>query len=564
VANEYQPGECSYCRAATWVETRANGSHQCRGCKIIAFFRWMYRHIGYELLTWQERELRSLYGTVDRATGLRRFQRGYLEIPKKNGKTFLVGGLPIYHLVAEGVRKPEAYGTASTKEQAALVFKAAKELIEPNPELRKRLRVLPSVKRIVQRDGAGFYQVLSSDGKGADGVEPSLILKDEVHRWSGAKAETLWDILSKGTISREETLEVMTTTAGAEDESLIWNNERDFARAVIAGEIESPGYYASIYQADERRVAEEPGYWESREARVQANPSHEDNGGFLKDTKIVEELAKAQKQGKRNEYLRYHLGIRASGTQENAIDIPQWIASNKASEVDLKTWPAYDFELLVRKWNLIERTAVVGVDASWSIDLSAVSVVFPPLNDDIWRLLLFYFMPQDMIERRKTVDQVPYDEWARRGFITASEGNTIDYETIKARIRWACEMFDVREVGYDKWNFRATAMDLLNEGLPMVEVGQNFGQLTEPTKTLLGAYLDCKLWHGNNPVLLFNARSLALQYDRKDNVQPAKPERLKTKKRIDGIAATVTGMNRAMSMVQSVASPWSNAETAVM
>lgn len=506
----------------------------------------MYAHIGFTVLPWQERELRTWFGTVDPATGLRRYRRVYDEKPKKNGKTFNVGGIPIYHLVAEGIRRPEAYGAAGTKDQAGLVFKAAVELIEPNPLLRKKLRILKSVKRIVQRDGPGFYQVLSGDGRGADGVEPSLILKDEVHRWSGAKAETLWDILSKGTISREEPLEIMTTTAGAEDESLIWNNERDFAKAVISGEIEAPSYCASIYQADERRVIEEPGYWESREARATANPSHEDNGGFLKDSAIVEELAKAQKQGKKNEYLRYHLGIRVSGTQENAIDIPQWIASNQASGVDLREYPEYDVELVCAKWKLYDRPATIGVDASWSIDLTAVSVVFPPLSDDIWRILLFYWMPASAIEKRQKVDQVPYDVWAKRGFIEACEGSAIDYDKIKARIRWACKEFDVREVGFDKWNFRATAMDLLDEGIPMVEVSQNFGWLTEPTKTLIGSYTNNKLWHGNNPVLLFNARSLALQYDRKDNVQPAKPERLRTKKRIDGISATVTGMNRAI------------------
>lgn len=527
----------------------------------------MFSHVGINLLTWQEKELRIWFGTVDPATGLRRYRRIYDEKPKKNGKTQTLGGIPIYHLVAENhIYKPAAYGAASTKEQAGLVFKAALELIEANPLLKKKLRPYPSAKRIVQRDGPGFYQVLSSDGSGADGVEPSLILKDEYHRWSSARAETLDAILSKGTISREEPLEIKTTTAGSEDESLLWNEEREFAKAVIAGEIVAPSYYASIHQADERRVIEEPGYWESREARVSANPSHEDNGGFLRDAAIVEELAKAQKAGgNKNDYLRYHLGIKTSGTQENVIDIPQWITSNDASGVDLRQWPEYDAELIARKWGLIDKPCVLGVDASWSTDLSAVSAVFPPIEDDIWRILVWYWMPSAGIEKRRTTDQQPYDLWVKRGLITACPGNAIDYDSIKERIRWAMRMFDVHEVGYDPWNFRATAMDLLNDdNVPMVEVRQNMGQLSEPTKTLLGAYQDNRLWHGNNPVLLFNARSLALQGDRKDNVQPAKPERMKSKKRIDGIAATITAMNRGLHLVTQEKSPWGDPATAVM
>lgn len=536
----------------SWCEQRGTGAWQCRGCKIVAFFRWMYGFIGYQVLPWQEKELRALYGTLNPEDGTRQYRSGYIEVPKKNGKTFLVGGLPIYHLVAEDVRKPEAYGAAATKEQAGLVYKAAIELIEANPFLQKKLRLLKSVKRILQRDGAGFYQVLSGDGKGTDGVEPSLVIKDEVHRWTGSKAETLWQVLSKGQISRDEPLEVRISTAGAEDESLIWNEERDFAKGKIAGEFEALSYYASIYQADEKRVAEEADYWKSREARVAANPSHEDHGGFLKDMAIVEELNKTQtKSGGINDFLRYHLGIKVSATQESAIDMQQWAVSGSIGGVDMREWPEYDHEFLMSKWGLVETPAFVGIDASWSIDLSAVAVVFPPRPDcDRWRSLLFFFMPERAITIRQTKDNVPYQEWVDKGFITACKGAEISYEDIKSRVRWACEMFDVLEVGYDPWNFRATAQQLESEGLPMVEVGQDFKHLSATTKALLGSYTNSTFEHGNNPVLNFCARSLALQYDKKDNVQPAKPERMKSKKRIDGIAAIIDGMYRAIIHVQ--------------
>jgi hypothetical protein len=42
------------------------------------------------------------------------------------------------------------------------------------------------------------------------------------------------------------------------------------------------------------------------------------------------------------------------------------------------------------------------------------------------------------------------------------------------------------------------------------------------------------------------ASCLQLQYDHKDNCQPTKPERGKSAKRIDGIAATVNALARAI------------------
>ena len=128
----------------------------------------------------------------------------------------MIGGLPLYHLLLEDERNPEAYGAAAAKDQAGLVFKAAAELVAANPELQSRLRVLPSTKRIVRRDGSGFYVVLSADGDLQDGIEPSLAIRDEVHRWKTLRAETLRDVLVKRQISREEPLNIGITTAGAE------------------------------------------------------------------------------------------------------------------------------------------------------------------------------------------------------------------------------------------------------------------------------------------------------------------------------------------------------------
>jgi phage terminase large subunit-like protein len=99
---------------------------------------------------------------------------------------------------------------------------------------------------------------------------------------------------------------------------------------------------------------------------------------------------------------------------------------------------------------------------------------------------------------------------------------------------------------FDRYNFRTQAMELQEEGMQAVEIQQSFLHLSHPTKFLLSAYADGKLRHGNNPVLNWMASCLQLQYDKKDNCQPSKPERMKSAKRIDGISATVTALNRAL------------------
>jgi phage terminase large subunit-like protein len=98
----YRPEQCSYCRGETWCEIRSNGRPQCRACKVERFYtQILYPPLGYQLMPWQRKVLRDLYGTVLREDGSRQYRHGYISVAKQNGKSFLFGGLPIYHLLVE-------------------------------------------------------------------------------------------------------------------------------------------------------------------------------------------------------------------------------------------------------------------------------------------------------------------------------------------------------------------------------------------------------------------------------------------------------------------------------
>lgn len=545
---DYRPEKCAWCDAITWCEKRANGKYQCRGCKVERYFEHvLFAPLGYKLLPWIRKALRELYGTVEMDTGRRRYRRAYWSMGKQNGKSFLTGGLPLYHLDCEEELNAEAFGAAASKDQAAIVFKAAQTLVDANPYLRSRFRVLESTKRILQRNGSGVYAVVSADGRLQDGKRPSLLLRDEIHRWKTLAAETLRDVLTKGQISRTEPLDIQITTAGEEYECPLWFEEYQFAKRVAQDPTLAPDYHVLIYEADAKRIETEPDYWKSKEARLAANPSHEDFGGHLTDRALLVELEKAvQRPHERSKWIRYHLNAPPKSGEQSAIDMFTW--QDAAGGVDLRQWPEYDEELLVRKWGLIERECWAGVDASWTTDLTAAALVFPPVDDsEEWSVLLKFWMAEDRIAERERRDRQPYRQWVEQGFIEATPGNVIDTRAAQRWLLWASQMFNLQEVCYDRTNFNEAAQNLQDEhGLQMVIIPQNFMGLSAPTKKLLELYLMKKLRHGNNPVLNFCASCLSLKDDGKDNVQPMKPERLKSAKRIDGIAAMVNGLSRAM------------------
>jgi len=555
---EYKPEICFWCESATWCKIRSNGRPQCRACEIERFFtEILLPPLNYRLLDWQRKALRNLYGTIDIETGQRQYEHGFISTGKKNGKTLFIAGLPIYYLIMENDdygKQLKAYGCGAAKDQAGLIFEAAGRFIKVNPDLRTRLRVLEGTKKILRRDGHGFYAVLSCDGDVQDGIEPGLLLRDEIHRWKGARAQTLYDVTTKGQITIKEPMDIAITTAGAEYESILWFTEYSRAKRVLSGGIVDPKFYVDIYEPDLKKLAEDPEYWKSREARVAGNPSHEERGGFLKDEKIVSEMNKAlADSSQKSTYLRLNLNAPVTQEEEPIIEMPKWIACG-GKEIDLRTWPIYDAELVFKKWNLVEKRCWAGVDASWSIDFTAVTFVFPPFQEeggvgsscDQWTLLPFFWIPAKKIQELTDKCRVPIKDWVERGFIEATPGSVIDQRAVMERLRWGRRVFYLIEIPYDRCNFRSEALNLADEGFVAPEIAQTFLGLSEATKFLITHYLEGGFRHGNNPVLNWMASCLQLQYDQKDNVQPTKPERLKSIKRIDGMQATVTALSRAI------------------
>lgn len=544
--------DCSFCGQPTrWAEILDDDRTLCPACRPILFFEEHLTLTGdfagqpFKLMGWLKEILREVFGVLDE-DGLRRYRDVYTEVPTGNSKTTFCAGIVLFFLACDQTPGTEIYSAASAKEQAAITFRMAHQMVVESPTLGKLLTALPSTKRIVRRDDpTSFYAAISADGDVHDGINPSFVVRDELHRWRTRKALALNEVLERKIVKRKNPLIWDITTAGDTDESPLCWRRHEYTRQIEEHVFEDRRFYGRIFAADPKRIESEPDYWKSREARVLANPSHEDNpGGYIKDSTLADLCTKAENDPHvRSEYLRFHLNY--WGQQDlSVIDLPKWIECGGG--VDLRTWPEYDIDLLISKWGLVDKECYVGIDASWTTDLTALTVVFP-FDGDPWSILSFFWMAEGRVKAREREDKVPYSDWVRKKFIETTPGNSINQSSIKDRIRWACQMFNVREVPYDPWNFRQSATDLfVDEQIPMAELRQNFANLSEATKELLARYLDRNIRHGNNPVLNWNAKCLSLLGDHKDNVQPSKPERTKSSKRIDGISATVTAMARAI------------------
>ncbi len=127
----------------------------------------------------------------------------------------------------------------------------------------------------------------------------------------------------------------------------------------------------------------------------------------------------------------------------------------------------------------------------------------------------------------------------------------IDYGRIEEDLKELRSRYEIQAVAYDPFQATQFATRMLDEGFPMVEVGQTTRNFSEPMKEL-EAGLSRRLEHDGDPVLTWMVSNVVCHTDSKDNVFPRK-ERPENK--IDRVVATIMALGRAMADEQARREP---------
>lgn len=469
----------------------------------------------FVLEEWQREEIvRPLFGWKRKSDGTRRYRRAYIEVPRKNGKSTLAAGIALLLLFADGEAGAEVYSAAADRDQAAIVFDEAKCMVEASRALSQRSEVF---KRVIHVPAShSVYRVLSADAYTKHGLNAHGIVFDELH---AQPTRDLWDVLTTSTGARRQPLVVAITTAGYDRESVCWELH-EYARQILEGIIEDPTFLAVVYAADETDD------WLDEESWRKANPNL---GVSVKLDYMRNEARRAQlTPAYQNTFRRLHLN---QWTQQETRWLPleAWDACTApVNEPLLRGAPCYG-----------------GLDLSSTWDLSSFVLCFPsePGEEERFAWLPFFWIPEENMIERARRDRVPYDAWARDGYVQVTEGNVIDYSFIVRKIEELGERYNIQEIAFDRWGAFQVSQALEAAGFTMVGFGQGFVQMASPTKELLRIVLDGHLVHGGNPVLRWMADNVVVSTDAAGNV---KPNKAKSGARIDGIVAGIMALDRAI------------------
>lgn len=465
----------------------------------------------FELEDWQLEHIVSPVFGWKHPDGTRIFRTAWVEMPRKNGKSTVASGLALVLLCADGEQGAEVYSAAGSRDQARIVFDEAKKMARATPALSKKLRLLAGTISVLKTGSR--YQALSRIAEAAHGLNVSGAIVDEVHVH---KSRHLIDAIETGTGARTQPLVIFLTTADDGDETSIYAEKHNYTIQLAKRVVADPTFYGVIWAAEEH---DDPF---SEETWRKANPG----------LGTTVQLAYIRKEAQRAKaipaylptFLRLSLNRRVR-SENRAINIADWDASAG----------------LVAEDKLAGRVCYGGLDLSSTQDITALLLAFPD-DEGGYELLCRFWTPEATLAERERRDQAPYRLWVDQGVMIATPGPVIDTRQVAQQVIRLADRFDIREIAYDRWGASETRLNLEDAGLTVVEMGQGYASMSAPTKELLGLVLSKKLRHGGHPVLRWMADNLVVRTDPAGNL---KPDKEKSRQKIDGMVAAIMALARA-------------------
>lgn len=504
----------------------------------------------------------SLFGWK-RRDGTRRFRRAYVEIGKGNGKTPVCGGIGLFGMISDGEAGAQIYSAAAKKDQAAIMFRDAVNMVRSSPSLEKVVTFSGGPGREYNmahlRSGSFFRPVSRDTGKSGSGPRPYFVLADEVHEMPDG---SILEILERGFKFRRSPLLVMITNSGSDRNSVAWH-EREWAVKVAAGNPDAgtdPTFVGQVLPGSDESFSfvcalddgddalNDPSCW------IKANPLL---GVTITEQYLADVVAQAKSiPSKQNNILRLHFCV--------------WTDSDVAWMSREVVEPLMaDFEVDPHRGKPI----FLGLDLSQNRDITAMGCVVQTGEMDgkpVFDAWVEAWTPGDTLKQREERDKIPYVLWAQEGHIHAPSGDNINYRHVAQTMAEYSNAYDVKMVAYDRYAYRRFEDEANDIGLSMnfVEHPQGGTKKGKPTEDMVkaaeragkqpdglwfpaslrlieDAMLEGRIRFKRNPVLISAIMSAVIEQDKWDNKWLSKQ---KSTNKIDAIVAMVMAFGAANSI----------------
>jgi len=505
----------------------------------------------------------SKYETVtrtnNRVVGVRRFNKAFVTEGRKNAKTTRGAGIGLYMMVGDMEQSPSVYCTAVDRTQARVLYNYSKVMAEKSEDISKRLRI--AKYELNHRTRGGEMKAFSGEVKNKDSFNPSCAFIDEYHAHPTSK---LFDLMSTAQGQRAQALMFTITTAGDDVESPC-HKEYEYCKLIVDGSVSSKPdatrnehYFVMIREMDDGDDEHDPRNWSKANPLRCSTPQ-----GVERLKQQHDEAFGSQNSEKIRAFRVKNLNIWVHGNENSYMGIHMIGDGVKPSKWDQCAVSRDEFLRLTK--GLL---CVVGVDLSKKIDLTALAYIFALENGRVG-VSAHGFMPSEAVKRHEKTDKIPYGEWAKHGWLTITEGEVTDYdslqeqvEMINGKILLPPELFATRklahhyavgngwkvhELCYDPYNSTQFKNNMDKAGYTTIEVMQTMKNLNEPTKRFRELVASGKIVHDSSPLFTWCVGNAQEIIDTKENIALSK-KNAKDTRRIDLLAAAIDALMREQAL----------------
>ena len=440
--------------------------------------------------------MEGIYGSPTR--------RAIISVGRKNAKSALAAILAILHTCGPEARQnSELFSSALSRDQASLIFRLAAKIIRFSQKLRAAVTIRETVKQLHYARMNVLYSALSADASTSFGLSPVLVIHDELGQVRGPQ-HMLYESLETSTAAQEDPLSVIISTQAPNDEDLLSILIDD------ALEEHDPKTKLFLYTSDEDA---DPF---AEETIRQANPAF---GDFQNAEEVLAMAQDAKRMPSREaEYRNLILNQRVE-TASPFVTKTVWLSNG---DNPLPAGPIYG-----------------GLDLSEVNDLTAY-VEGSPMGG-LLHVHPTFWLPGEGLAERARKDRVPYDLWAKDGFLRTTPGKSVEYEFVANFLARRILEKRVCQIAFDRYNMRHLRPWLLKAGLSeakideiFVEFGQGFVSMGPALRVLESLLLNGKVRHGNHPVLTMCAANAIVKSDEAGN---RKLDKKRSRGRIDGMVS---------------------------
>ena len=430
-------------------------------------------------------------------------------IPRKAGKSTLTAVIALYELAC-GEAGAEVFTLATNREQATIVFDAAKGFIDNMPKEFSNLfnQSKYEIKKV--GDAQSMFKALSRDTKKTgDGKNPSCVIIDEAAQIVDRNSI---EVLHSGMVARQNPLRIYITTASFTKETKFYEDMSMF-QAMLNGEAtDNPKWFGLIYGLDPQDDWRDPVNW------AKANPMH---GISVFEEAIAQRAEEAKfKPAALNEFLCKTLNIFVSANTA-WVDRGYW--DNKKS--------------LIAEHGRQPEAVFIGFDLAATRDLNAVCTL-KRFGEQDYEAQWQFFLPEEGLNHIPKHYMDIFRVAIASGILKLTEGNVMDDREISEYIKQQCSQYDIKEVGYDAYNAASLVARLHDDGIPVKKVGQGMATLSNPSKYVEKLILNHQIKHDGNPFVGWQLGNCEVYEDVNGNIKVRKNEADKSAK-VDGIIALI-------------------------